>query len=103
MLVKQDGQIISELLVAGENEYPIINGIPRFISNEGYSRNFGWQWKHWRFVQFNEANQGKPMDGYTDNMFASVLGLTEIKAEGEIWLDIGCGSGRFTDVAIRHG
>lgn len=100
----QDGEdVISGELYSSTNVYKIINGIPRFVSDEGYSQNFGWQWNKWAKVQFDDENIGKPMENYTKNMFQTITEFNEEDLNGKLVLDIGCGSGRFTDVAIRFG
>jgi ubiquinone/menaquinone biosynthesis C-methylase UbiE/uncharacterized protein YbaR (Trm112 family) len=99
----KDNEIISGMLVSSSNRYPIINGIPRFVENEGYSDNFGYQWNRWARVQFEDQNKGGPMENHTINMFKSISGLSGQALKGKTVLDMGCGPGRFTDVAKSMG
>ena len=96
-------EIISGLLVSGVYEYAIRNGIPRFVDNEGYSDNFGWQWNKWARVQFEDENIGGPMEGYTRTMFKKITEFTENKIKNKVVLDIGCGPGRFIDIVLEMG
>lgn len=95
--------MIDGLLHSSNYAYPIKNGIPRFVSDEGYSDNFGWQWNKWARVQFEDENVGRPMAGHTAGMFQKITELDEGKVRGKCILDIGCGSGRFVDAAITLG
>jgi ubiquinone/menaquinone biosynthesis C-methylase UbiE/uncharacterized protein YbaR (Trm112 family) len=97
------GEILSGKLFSSKAEFPITNGIPRFVKDQGYSDNFGWQWNHWAKVQFESENIGRPMAGYTSKMFQSITELTREKLQDKTILDIGCGPGRFTDVSRTLG
>jgi len=99
-----DGEeIVSGTLRSPSNTYPISNGIPRFVKDEGYSDNFGYQWNRWARVQFEDQNVGSPMQGHTTSMFKTITQFSGEELEGKTVLDIGCGPGRFTDVALRMG
>jgi len=96
-------EIISGILRSPTNIYPIIRGIPRFVSDEGYSDNFGYQWNRWARVQFEDFNVGRPMQGHTTEMFKTITQFSSELVRGKIVLDMGCGPGRFTDVALNMG
>jgi ubiquinone/menaquinone biosynthesis C-methylase UbiE/uncharacterized protein YbaR (Trm112 family) len=96
-------EIISGTLRSPTRCYPIINGIPRFVSDDGYSDNFGYQWNRWARVQFEDQNISGPMQGHTTKMFETVTHFSSKKLSGKTVLDMGCGPGRFTDVAITMG
>jgi ubiquinone/menaquinone biosynthesis C-methylase UbiE len=102
-IIKRDKDIIeSGLLVSSTGEYPIINGIPRFISNhlDNYADSFGYEWHKWQRTQFDSENIGKPIYGYTSNMWERITGI-QTDLTGKIILDIGCGPGRFIEVARK--
>ncbi len=82
--------------------YPIVNGIPRFVGKEGYSSSFGYEWKKWPKIQFESENIGKPMEGRTRKIFESTTGLTKEKLTGKTVVDFGCGSGRFMDIVRKN-
>ena len=96
-------EVITGVLKSSRYTYKIKNGIPRFVDDEGYSDNFGWQWNKWARVQFEDENVGRPMSGHTTNMFKKITELDEQKICGKSVLDIGCGPGRFVDTAISLG
>jgi SAM-dependent methyltransferase len=101
--VYEDNEIISGFLISASNSYPISRGIPRFVSDEGYSDNFGYQWNRWARVQFEDRNVGGPMQGHTKGMFEIITGFSTTILRDKVLLDIGCGPGRFTDVAVGMG
>ena len=90
--------IISGFLVAENFKYIIRDGIPRFVDENNYSKNFNWQWNKWSRTQFENENLGRSMEGYTKNMFEKITELSSSKIKDKIVLDIGCGSGRYVDI-----
>jgi ubiquinone/menaquinone biosynthesis C-methylase UbiE len=99
-----DGEIIvSGTLKSSLASFPIINSIPRFVKNDGYCDNFSFQWKHWKRLQFQDNNIGSAMEKHTKKMFKSLTKLSSKKIKDKIVLDIGCGAGRFSDVALHLG
>jgi SAM-dependent methyltransferase len=97
----------SGFLKSGANKYPIVRGIPRFVEfkSKNYSKSFGYQWHKWPRVQFESDNIGKPMEGHTRRMWEIIIGVNEneISLENQTIVDIGCGPGRFIDVARFKG
>lgn len=100
-----DGIIETGCLVSKSNRFPIIRGIPRFVKADNYAESFGWQWIHWPRVQFDSENIGKPMEGYTGEMWHAITGLSQQldRLDNKVVLDIGCGPGRFVEVARNKG
>ncbi len=96
-------EIISGTLISKSNSYKITNGIPRFVNDEGYSDNFGWQWNKWARVQFEEENIGRPMENYSKDMFYKITEFNDEQIKDKFVLDIGCGSGRFADIVTSMG
>lgn len=80
--------------------YPVVGGIPRFVSSENYSAAFGSQWKKYRLTQL-DSYTGVPI---SRDRLARCLGE-------ELWADLqnrqileaGCGAGRFTEVLLERG
>ncbi|BCB96293.1 hypothetical protein JZK55_12150 [Dissulfurispira thermophila] len=75
--------------------YPLINNIPRFVSQSNYADSFGYQWNIHRRTQ---------MDSYTGlpisrNRLFEVTQWPE-KMLGQKILEAGSGAGRFTEVLL---
>lgn len=95
----RNGQIEEGTLIAAASRrtYPIVRGIPRFVPESGYADNFGLQWNRYRRTQLDSLNGTQ----LSENRLWSETGWTDIKEE---WvLDMGCGSGRFAEVAAKAG
>lgn len=102
--VPADGIVLDGFLVSGSNRYPIVRGVPRFVPKSNYAESFGWQWNHWSRVQFDSANKGKPMEGYTGRMWHTITATAPAtRLDGKMVLDIGCGPGRFVETARTLG
>jgi SAM-dependent methyltransferase len=84
-------------------EYPIVRGIPRFVSAEHYASSFGFEWSRWPRVQFESENVGRPMEGHTTRMWERITQVSDSEVRGRTIVDFGCGPGRFLDVLRRKG
>jgi SAM-dependent methyltransferase/uncharacterized protein YbaR (Trm112 family) len=79
--------------------YPIRAGIPRFVGGDNYSSTFGFQWNRFRRTQ---------LDSFTGltisrDRFFRQSGWSPGDLAGKTVLDIGCGAGRFTEIALASG
>jgi SAM-dependent methyltransferase len=103
--ISPNGYIESGTLVTDDDkyQYPIINGIPRFVDKEYYSNSFGYEWNTWPKVQFESENLGGPMEGHTTKMFKTITRFSENELHGKSVIEFGCGPGRFLDVAKKMG
>ena len=79
--------------------YPIVRGIPRFVGSDQYVGSFSYEWNRWNRVQLDIAN-GRTE---SEDTFAEKTGFTPEELRGKLVLDVGCGAGRFLDVASRWG
>ena len=79
--------------------YPIVNGIPRFVPAKNYASSFGLQWNRFPRTQL-DSNSGVPI---TRNRFFVQSGWTAEELRGKRVLDVGCGSGRFAEIALSCG
>ncbi|MES2353812.1 MAG: methyltransferase domain-containing protein [Pseudomonadota bacterium] len=96
-----DNEIISGILKCDDCSctYPIKNGIPRFVPAENYANNFGLQWNRFSKTQL-DSNSRLPIS--KQRLFDST-GWDWAAMKGKRVLDVGCGSGRFAEVALQAG
>jgi len=82
--------------------YPIVRGVPRFVSAEHYAGSFGYEWTRWPRLQFEDQNVNRPMAGHTTRMWERITGVVgDDRLAGQTIVDFGCGPGRFLDVVRR--
>ena len=99
-----NGMIISGSLVTASGRcYPIVRGIPRFVSAEKYASSFGYEWNRWPRLQFEAENTGRPMEGYTTRMWDINVGPGKSSLQDQTIVEFGCGPGRFLDVVRCRG
>ncbi|MFT3858144.1 MAG: methyltransferase domain-containing protein [Aquabacterium sp.] len=97
----QDGRVRSGRLVSadGSRSYPVRNHVPRFVPESNYADNFGMQWNRFSRTQL-DSHSGCPISA---ERFWRATGWTPEDIRGKWVLDIGCGSGRFAEVALMAG
>jgi SAM-dependent methyltransferase len=79
-------------------QYPLINGVVRFVSAQEYAGSFGFQWKLYSRTQLDDATSQR-----SENAFRRRTGFRPEDLKGKLVLDVGCGMGRFAEVATRWG
>lgn len=96
-----DGEIESGSLhcEACARDYPIVRFIPRFVPAENYADSFGFQWNRFPKTQL-DSYSGVPI---TRDRFFGMTGWSPESMRGAWVLDVGCGSGRFAEVALSTG
>ena len=82
-----------------KNKYPISNFIPRFVPKSNYADNFGMQWNKFSQTQL-DSYSNLPV---SKNRFFSATEWKPEKMKGKWILDIGCGAGRFAEIALSTG
>lgn len=98
---RRDGAVWQGTLrsVMTRKEYPIHNGIPRFVSDNSYVGSFGLQWNRFSQVQLDSANGAR----YSHQRFEQETLWSPEQVKGQWMLDAGCGCGRFAEVAAEMG
>jgi SAM-dependent methyltransferase len=79
--------------------YPIREGIPRFVPAVNYAGSFGFQWNRFRRTQLDSFSGVS----ISHARFVRQTGWTAEDMRGALVLDVGCGAGRFTEVALSLG
>ncbi|MGA8687077.1 MAG: methyltransferase domain-containing protein [Terriglobales bacterium] len=81
-----------------QRQYPVVKGVVRFVDAQHYAGSFGFQWLTFRDTQLdNEQSRRSESD------FRRRTGFTPEELAGKLVLDVGCGMGRFAEVATRWG
>ena len=79
--------------------WPIIGGIPRFVTSDSYTASFSFEWKIHKKTQ---------VDSFTGMTFSEVIlkqktGLDAKQVSGKLVLDAGTGVGRHADILAGWG
>lgn len=97
--VVENGRVKEGRLVAPSGEsYPIVKFIPRFVAADNYAANFGFEWQVHARTQFDADAKHKMSE-------ERVFGVTRWPRDlsGEVILEAGSGSGRFTEHLLGTG
>ena len=96
----QDGKVQSGKLTCKSCTalYPVVNYIPRFVSTNNYAQSFGFEWEHHSRTQVDRYN-GTTIS--RDRFFRQTGWPADLS--GQRVLEVGCGSGRFSEVALAAG
>jgi SAM-dependent methyltransferase len=78
-----------------DKQFPRVRGVARFVNTSNYAENFGYQWERFSRTQL--------MFEASERHFRKKTGLREQELKDKLVLDVGCGMGRFADVATRWG
>lgn len=95
----ESGPAAESLATADGTSYPVIGGIPRFVPSGNYAANFGLQWNRFRRSQL-DSHSLVPIS--RERFFRFSAWKSEDLA-GKLVLDVGCGAGRFAEVALSAG
>lgn len=84
----------------GDLVAPRSDGLLRFVESDSYAQSFGKEW-NW----FAETQLDRPAQQQTESRetFAAKTGFTPEDLNGKTVLDVGCGMGRFAEVASSWG
>lgn len=78
--------------------YPSLNGTVRFVGSQNYASNFGFEWHRYSRTQFDHEGSHESEMGFREK-----TGFSPEEIRGKLVLDVGCGTGRYAEVASRWG
>jgi SAM-dependent methyltransferase len=81
--------------VACGKGFPSVRRVLRFVDTGNYADSFGYQWQKFSTTQL--------LPDFAELNFRRKTGLTLEELKGKLVLDVGCGMGRFAEVATRWG
>jgi SAM-dependent methyltransferase len=82
--------------------YPNLQGIARFVDAQHYAASFGFQWHRYQKTQL-DSDKDKDELRESERHFLAKTALRPEDLKGKLVLDVGCGMGRFAEVATRWG
>jgi SAM-dependent methyltransferase len=80
-------------------DYPVVRSIPRFVPEDNYATSFGFQWNRFRKTQL-DSHTGVSI---SRDRFMNFTGWRAEDLAGRMVLDVGCGAGRFAEIALSMG
>jgi len=86
------------LCLGCKRPYPNAKGIARFVDAQQYAASFGFQWHRYQKTQLDHDEQRE-----SELHFVNKTALRPEDLRGRLVLDVGCGMGRFAEVATRWG
>lgn len=78
--------------------YPVRDGVACFVDPRNYAESFGFQWRRYARTQLDEGEVRE-----SELHFRRTTGFRPEDLSGKLVLDVGCGMGRFAEVATRWG
>lgn len=89
-----------DFLVSDQGEeFPVVGGIPRFVSRDNYANAFGLQWKAFAKTQLDSFS-GTTI---TRDRLERCLGFPLSGLKDSNVLEVGAGAGRFTELLVASG
>jgi 2-polyprenyl-3-methyl-5-hydroxy-6-metoxy-1,4-benzoquinol methylase len=93
--IDADGAHAGDRLLA-----PRLRGVLRFVEADSYAHSFGKEWNWFAQTQLDRPDRERTESRQT---FAAKTGLVPEDLRGKRVLDVGCGMGRFAEVAASYG
>jgi len=78
--------------------FPLVQGVARFVDAQHYAGSFGFQWQVFARTQLDTTQSHR-----SEVDFRRRTGFCPNDLAGKLVLDVGCGMGRFAEVATRWG
>lgn len=87
-----------ELCLNCGSTFPLMDRVVRFVDKQAYAGTFGFQWHKYARTQLDHEGSSE-----SEMLFRQKTGFTPQEVKGKLVLDVGCGMGRFAEVASRWG
>jgi SAM-dependent methyltransferase len=81
------------------DSYPVVGGVPRFVSSDHYVGSFSFEWNTHHDTQL-DCVRG---DRCSEKEFIAKTQFTPEELSGKLVLDAGVGAGRYADIVSRWG
>jgi len=96
-----EGEVKEGELVCGGcgKKHPIRGFVPRFVESDKYVGNFSFEWLLYRKTQLDSHNSSSQ----SRDELLEKTGFTAAELKGRTILDVGCGTGRYMEVAGAEG
>jgi SAM-dependent methyltransferase len=84
-------------------KYPIKKFIPRFVDSDCYTNSFSFEWQKNMRTQLDSANTNTIMKDTSKKQFQQRIDFPLEALKDKLILDVGCGIGRYVEVAAKFG
>lgn len=84
---------------SSESSFPIVDGIPRFVSSDNYVNSFSLEWNTHNNTQLDSKNNTND----SEDQFIKKTGFRKKNLKSKLVLDAGVGAGRYADVIKDWG
>jgi len=98
--VYERGQIKSgELVCSCGRSFKVMNFIPRFVAGDDYVKSFSFEWQRHSKTQVDSLSR----HNVSQAQFKSRVDFPLSALKEKLVLDAGCGTGRYSEVALKNG
>ena len=89
----------AQAVVSNSSRFPIVRGVPRFVTSDLYVKSFSFEWTTHSETQLDCFTGSRS----SEEQFIKKTGFSARDLQGKLVLDAGVGAGRYADVVSRWG